>query len=108
GFLLSANIYSGLEGDKENDNLILAAIAALSISGQVSYVLSYIEGGNNDITGSIVITWTLIGIFVEQQDSIVHWISLVLAIVSIFHIVKGICDLYRRSRSNSEHAPMNP
>ncbi|CAG8840573.1 22009_t:CDS:1, partial [Gigaspora margarita] len=41
-----------------------------------------------NIAGSIIITWTLIGIFVEQQDPIIDWISLVLAIISIFYIVK--------------------
>ncbi|CAG8841103.1 8177_t:CDS:2, partial [Gigaspora margarita] len=99
----------------ENDYLIFAAIVVLFISGQISYVyysllktqfaahgltdflfmhpllclsVAYIEGGNSDIAGSIVIAWTLIGIFVEQQDPIIHWISLILAIISIFHIVK--------------------
>ncbi|CAG8684290.1 1447_t:CDS:2 [Gigaspora margarita] len=108
--ILVLSIFAAVTPEKTDENPILlvkiVVVIALFILKGLS--VAYIEGGNSDIAGSIVIAWTLIGIFVEQQDPIIHWISLALAIISIIHIVKGIYNLYRKSRSKSEFAPLNP
>ncbi|CAG8800111.1 10385_t:CDS:1, partial [Racocetra fulgida] len=66
---------------------------------------TYIEAGH-DISGALVIAWTLIGIFVEQEDLVIHWVALVLAVLSILHIIKGIVDLIRRNRTDGEYTPL--
>ncbi|CAG8654248.1 4185_t:CDS:2 [Cetraspora pellucida] len=83
---------------------IVVVIALLILKGLSA---TYIEAGN-DITGAIVIAWTLFGIFVEQEDPVIHWSALVLAIFSTIHIIKGIVDLFNRNRGSGEYAPLNP
>ncbi|KAF0495081.1 putative membrane permease [Gigaspora margarita] len=108
--ILVLSIFAALTPEKTDEDPILlvkiVVVIALFILKGLS--VAYIEGFDSDIAGSIVIAWTLVGIFVEQQDPIIHWTALVLAIISIFHIVKGLITLYRKSSRSGEYAPLNP
>ncbi|CAG8815861.1 23657_t:CDS:1, partial [Gigaspora rosea] len=108
--ILVLSIFAAVTPEKTDEGpiLIVKIVVVIALFILKGLSIAYIEGFDSDIAGSIVIAWTLIGIFVEQQDPIIHWISLVLAILSIFHIVKGIYVLYRKSRSSGEHASLNP
>ncbi|CAG8497551.1 7336_t:CDS:2 [Dentiscutata heterogama] len=107
--ILTLSIFAAVTPEKTDEPpiLLVKIVVVIALFILKSLSVAYIEGGNSDIAGSIVIAWTLIGIFVEQQDPIIHWTSLVLAILSIFHIVKGIFVLFNRARSG-EYQPLNP
>ncbi|CAG8789637.1 28073_t:CDS:2 [Gigaspora margarita] len=92
----------------EDPILLVKIVVVIALFILKGLSVAYIEGFDSDIAGSIVIAWTLVGIFVEQQDPIIHWTALVLAIISIFHIVKGLITLYRKSSRSGEYAPLNP
>ncbi|KAF0536883.1 putative membrane permease [Gigaspora margarita] len=72
--VLTLSIFAVITPEKTDENPILlvkiVVVIALFILKGLS--VAYIEGGNSDIAGSVVIAWTLIGIFVEQQDPIIH------------------------------------
>ncbi|CAG8775768.1 1587_t:CDS:2, partial [Racocetra persica] len=126
-FLLSANIYSVFEGfesqspyHESHKTYISPALFVfgawdIQICAQLLFfsplviyqffpsATEVVVNAGNDISGALVIAWTLIGIFVEQEDLVIRWTALVLAVLSIFHIIKGIVFLIRRNRGSQKH-----
>jgi len=81
---------------------ILVVIALLILE---STAVGYIEGLKGDIAGAIVIDWALYGIAVQQDDPIIHWTALVLAVITSLHILKPIVQKFVRG-SSEESAPL--
>jgi hypothetical protein len=96
--------------DKEDDESpsilikILVVVGLLILEGTA---VGYIEKFKGDIAGAVVIAWTLYGIFVEQEDPVIHWSALILAIFTSFHILRPLYRKYVRGDSG-ESAPLLP
>jgi len=81
---------------------ILVVIGLLFLEGTA---VAYVEALKGDIAGAIVIDWALYGIFVEQQDPVIHWTALILGVFTSLHILKPLYKKYIKG-SNEESAPL--
>jgi len=70
-----------------------------------STAVTYVEALKGDIAGALVIDWALYGIAVEQQDPVIHWTALVLAVITSLHILRPLYKKYIKG-SNEETAPL--
>ncbi|CAG8702885.1 14515_t:CDS:2, partial [Cetraspora pellucida] len=99
--ILVLSVFAIITPEKTDDEpivlvKIVVVIALLILKGLSA---TYIEAGN-DIAGASVIAWTLVGIFVEQEDPVIHWSALILVIFSTIHIIIGIVNLFRKNRGS--------
>ncbi|CAG8564031.1 27490_t:CDS:2 [Racocetra persica] len=107
--ILTLSFFAIVTPEKTNEEpiLLVKIVVVIALLILKSLSATYIEAGD-DISGAIVIAWTLIGIFVEQEDLVIHWTALVLAVFSILHIIKGIIFLViRRNRTGGEYTALN-
>jgi hypothetical protein len=96
--------------DKEDDHspsIIVKILVVLGLLFLEGTAVGYIEKFKGDIAGAVVIAWTLYGIFVEQEDPIIHWTALVLAVFTTFHILRPLYRKYVRGETG-EQAPLLP
>jgi len=96
--------------DKDDDKspgILVKILVVLGLLFLEGTAIGYVEKFKGDIAGAIVIAWTLYGIFVEQQDPIIHWTALVLAIITTFHILRPLYRKYIKHESG-ESAPLLP
>jgi len=79
-------------------------VIALLILAKLA-TIGYLYKGRGDVAGSIVIAWYLYGVAVEQNDPVIHWTALVLAIISSI-VIFGSAIKTIRHRHSGESAPL--
>jgi hypothetical protein len=100
--------FAAFASEKEHDEkptILMKILVVIGLLVLESTAVGYIEALKGDIAGAIVIDWALYGIAVEQQDPVIHWTALVLAVVTSIHIIK---PLYKRfvQGSTEESSPL--
>lgn len=91
--------------DDEQPNVLTKIFVVLGLLFLEVTAASYIEKFKGDIAGSIVIAWSLYAIAVEQDDPVIHWSALVLAVFASIHILKPFVKRYIL-KSREEQAPL--
>ncbi|CAI2172168.1 10552_t:CDS:2 [Funneliformis geosporum] len=91
--------------DEDDASILVKTLVVFGLFVLSSTSVGYIEGAKGDITGAVVIAWTLYGIFVAQADPVIHWAALVFAVCTSFYILKPIVLKYYRGESD-ENAPL--
>jgi hypothetical protein len=92
------------EVSDDGPSILVVIAVAIGLIVMLLTAISYIELGKGDVAGSLVISWALYGIFVEQDDSVIRWTALVFSITALIYTVKPfVAKLYGRE---SERAPL--
>ncbi|RIA85181.1 hypothetical protein C1645_741786 [Glomus cerebriforme] len=91
--------------DDESPSVLIKILVVIGLLVLESTAIGYIEKFKGDIAGAVVIAWSLYGIAVEQSDPVIHWVALVLAILTSIHIFVPIVKKIR-NRSSDETAPL--
>jgi len=97
------------DGDKDNDHqptILVQILVFFGLSLLALTVFGYLYKAKGDITGSIVIAWSLYGIFVAQDDPFIHWSAFSYAILSTIYISYTLFRKYIKPRSGDETAPL--
>jgi hypothetical protein len=100
--------FAAFASDKKEDkdpSVIMKILVVIGLLVLESTAISYIEALKGDIAGAIVIDWALYGIAIEQEDPIIHWTALVLAVITSIHILKPLYKKYVKG-STEETAPL--
>jgi hypothetical protein len=92
------------EGSKPSIIVKIFAVIALLLLAKLA-TIGYVYKSKGDVAGALVIAWTLYGIAVEQEDPVIHWTALVLAIISSIAIVVPIVRKFFH-RNSGETAPL--
>uniref|UniRef100_A0A1D1XIH8 Putative transporter ydeD n=1 Tax=Anthurium amnicola TaxID=1678845 RepID=A0A1D1XIH8_9ARAE len=99
------SIFAAFANDKESPDdkpkLIVKIFVVIGLFILKSTAIGYIFHGKGDIVGAIVIAVTLIGISIEQQDPVIHWVSLVLGVIVS---LAALIPVYRRIRNRGEES----
>ncbi|CAB4445923.1 unnamed protein product [Rhizophagus irregularis] len=102
--------FAAFANDKKDDDshpslvVKIFVVIALLILAKLATV-GYLYKGKGDIAGSIVIAWYLYGVAVEQNDQVIHWTALVLAIISSIVILGSVIQKIR-NRHSEESTPL--
>ncbi|CAB4492196.1 hypothetical protein RhiirA5_353486 [Rhizophagus irregularis] len=102
--------FAAFANDKKNDDshpslvVKIFVVIALLILAKLG-TIGYLYKGKGDIAGSIVIAWYLYGVAVEQNDQVIHWTALVLAIISSIVILGSVIQKIR-NRHSEESTPL--
>jgi len=91
--------------DDEKPSILVKILVVIGLLVLESTAVSYIEALRGDIAGALVIDWALYGIAVAQEDPVIHWTALVLAVFTSFHILRPIYKKYIQG-SSEEQAPL--
>ncbi|CAG8689866.1 383_t:CDS:1, partial [Acaulospora colombiana] len=78
----------------EEPNLLTRTLAVLALFFLETISITYIEKLKGDVTGAIVITWSLYGIAAEQLDPWIRWTAFVFAIISNIYILVPFVKRY--------------
>jgi len=85
--------------------IIFVVIGLLFLKGTA---VGYVEYGRGDIVGSLVISYVLFAIFIEQQQPVIHWVALGLSLISLFYTAKPtlVKTFFPNLDLPSERAPL--
>ncbi|KAF9209401.1 hypothetical protein BGZ49_004706 [Haplosporangium sp. Z 27] len=104
--LLVINIFAVFSPIKEDGPSVFQII--LSVAGLFFVavtVFGYIEYREGDVAGSLVLAWYLIGVFYQQEESVIHWSSLGFGVfVAIYTLKPFVFRLF--GRQSGETAPL--
>jgi len=100
----------GKGGDDEDRNdgqpsVLIQILVFIGLATLASTVHGYIYNAKGDVIGAIVISWSLYGIFVAQEDPFIHWSALSFAILSSIYIVGALYKKYF-CRSGEDSTPL--
>ncbi|CAG8713314.1 20398_t:CDS:2 [Gigaspora margarita] len=70
-------------------NIIVQLVVILGLLFLESTAVAYIEA-REDYAGGAVIAWTLYGVWYEQEDPVIHWSALILAIIATIYLFKPL------------------
>jgi hypothetical protein len=91
--------------DDEKPSVLVKILVVIGLLVLESTAVTYVEALKGDIAGALVIDWALYGIAAEQEDPVIHWSALVLAVITSLHILKPLYKKYIKG-SNEETAPL--
>jgi len=83
----------------------IAVVIGLLVMAFVGTIV-YVEFGQGDVAGALVIAWALYGIFIEQDSPVISWTALVLSITTLLYSVKPFVAKYAFGRGGEERAPL--
>jgi len=92
--------------EDEKPSVLVKILVVIGLLVLESTAIGYIEGFKGDVSGALVIAWSLYGIAVEQEDAIIHWSALILAIITSLHILKPLYKKFVKGESSGESAPL--
>ncbi|CAG8436778.1 1549_t:CDS:2 [Scutellospora calospora] len=81
----------------EEPNIIVQIAVIIGLIILESTVITYIEL-REDWAGGAVIAWTLYGIWYEQEDPVIHWTALVLAVTATIYLFKPLVVKYIKDK----------
>ncbi|CAG8440816.1 12320_t:CDS:2 [Acaulospora colombiana] len=93
--------------DDESPNVLTKIFVVLGLLFLEGTAVAYIEKYKGDIAGAIVIAWSLFGIAAEQDDPVIHWAAIILAVFTTIHIFKPLFKKYVL-KTREEQAPLIP
>ncbi|CAG8512585.1 15766_t:CDS:2, partial [Gigaspora rosea] len=70
-------------------NIIVQLVVIIGLLFFESTAVAYIEA-RQDYAGGAVIAWTLYGVWHEQEDPVIHWSALILAIIATIYLFKPL------------------
>ncbi|KAI1316835.1 hypothetical protein EDD11_009413 [Mortierella claussenii] len=96
-------VFSPVKNDGPSTFHIVLAVAGLVFVA--STVFGYIEYKKGDVAGALVLAWYLFGVYVQQEESVIHWTALGLAIGVAVYTLKPFVAAALGHRSG-ETAPL--
>jgi hypothetical protein len=91
--------------DDKKPSILMQVITVIALLFLEGTAIGYITKLKGDIAGAVVIAWSLYGIAVEQDNPVIHWTALVLAVITSIHILYPIVRKFIRG-SNDESVPL--
>ncbi|CAG8604927.1 6092_t:CDS:2 [Diversispora eburnea] len=91
--------------DDGSPSILTKILVFFGLAVLESVAVGYIEKCKGDITGAIVIDLTLYGIAVEQDDPFIRWTAIIFGVITSFHILKPIVNMFLHRR-REEGAPL--
>ncbi|RIB13759.1 hypothetical protein C2G38_1974411 [Gigaspora rosea] len=92
----------------DEPSVLVRVLVFLALSFLGMHVVYYVESFRVDITGSIVIAWSLFGIAAGQEDPFIHWSAIVIGSASALYILKPLVFKYFLHRSSDENESLLP
>jgi hypothetical protein len=74
--------------DDESPTILTKILVFFGLLALEVTAVGYIEKFKGDITGAVVIAWTLFGIAAEQDDPFIRWTAVIFGVFTSFHILK--------------------
>ncbi|CAG8561507.1 7600_t:CDS:2 [Dentiscutata heterogama] len=73
----------------DSPSIIVQLVVIIGLLFLESTSVAYIEA-KKDYAGGAVIAWTLYGVWCEQEDAVIHWSALILAIIATIYLFKPL------------------
>ncbi|CAG8506257.1 15610_t:CDS:2 [Acaulospora colombiana] len=74
----------------ESPGIFVQILVAVGLIFLEVTAVGYIEKFKGDIAGAIVIDWALYGVAVEQDDTFIRFVAIILAVITTLHILKAL------------------
>ncbi|CAG8554204.1 8458_t:CDS:2 [Cetraspora pellucida] len=108
-FILSTFVAFSPEKLPDQDpSLFVKVLVFLGLLFLGMHSIFYAEQIGGDVSGSIVIAWSLFGIAAGQEDAFIHWSAIVIGTISTLYILKPFVFKYFLRRSGEESEVLLP